>query len=202
MLRSVALGVPILTLVSTSALAQPSLAPPFAQPPPAQLPSASLVTEEPEVIVTSYRDQILIASAIGVGSFIGGGLAEEPGGGDTPASNALFAIGGISMMFAPPIIHFAHGEIGRGLGSLGIRYALGSVGAWVAMSMYECDEEHDWFCKLDALGPGMLVGVSVASLIDAFAMTEQRTYRTRGRVLAPVVSATSDGGRIGLAGTF
>jgi hypothetical protein len=50
----------------------------------------------------------------------------------------------------------------------------------------------------------MLVGVSVASLIDAFAMTEQRTYRTRSteRVLTPIVLPSSNGGQLGLAGTF
>ncbi len=192
MLRPFAFAVPILTLLSSSAVAQPSVTP-LLQPAP--------MVEAPEVVITSYRNEILVASALGVGAFLAGGLAEEPGGGDTEASDTLFAIGGIGMMFAPPVIHFAHGEYARGAGSLGLRWLGGSLGIAAAMAIHTCNSEQDWFCELDAIGPGLMVGVSVASLIDAFAMTEQRTYRPR-RVLAPVFAASSDGGQLGLAGTF
>lgn len=196
MVRPLAFAVPILTLAST-VHAQPSLVQPLAQPaaPPA----------EPELVVTSYSNQILIASGIGVASFLAAAAAEGPNGEDTPAFEKLWAVGMVSSFLAPPVIHFVHGEAGRGMGSFGMRVALASVGGLVAMGIDHCNADIDgWFCDLEAFAPGALVGVSVASLIDAFAMSEQRRYVTRPteRVLTPIVSASSSGGQLGLAGTF
>ena len=198
MVRPLAFGVSILTLaVSSSALAQPSLVQPLAQP-------AALRTE-PELVVTSYSNQILIASGIGVASFLAAAAAEGPNGEDTPAFEKLWTVGMVSTFLAPPVIHFAHGELGRGFGSFGLRGTLASLGGLAAMAIDHCDPDTDgWFCELEAFAPGALVGVSIASLIDAFAMSEQRRYVTRPteRVLAPIVSASSHGGQVGLAGTF
>lgn len=200
MLRSLALGVTFLTLASTSAFAQPSLTAPATNDPFARIPGE----DEPEVVTTSYRNEILIASGLGVGTYIAGAMAETPGGGDTEASDTLFAVGALGMMFAPGVVHAAHGEYGRGALSVVMRWAAGGLGAMAAMSLSTCDPSKDFLCELDALGPGMLVGVSIASLVDAFAMTSQTTYRPRRaeRVLTPMVSATSSGGQLGLAGTF
>lgn len=197
MLRSVALAVPILTTVAGAAHAQPSLAPvrdPILEP-----------VEVPEMIeeTTTYRDQILVASGIGLAAFLGGMAAEKPGGGDTDASETLMGVGFLTVTFAPPAIHLAHGEIARGFGSVGLRWGLGMLGAVVAVSIHECDSTNDWFCELDAIGPGFLVGLSAASLIDAFGMSEQKRWRPRTeRTWTPVVAASSQGGQLGLAGTF
>jgi hypothetical protein len=199
MVRPLAFAVPILTLASSSAFAQPpSLAQPLMQP-------ASPVSTEPEVVVSSYRNQILIASGIGAAAFLGAAAAEGPDGEDTPAFEKLWTVGMVSTFLAPPIVHFAHGEGDRGVGSFVMRWAGASLGGMISMRLTSCDPDVDGlFCDLSAFAPGALVGVSVASLIDAFARTDVRTYRTRPteRVLAPIVSASSSGGQVGVAGSF
>jgi hypothetical protein len=199
MVRPVALAVSILTFALTSsALAQPSLVQPLPQP----------VSPAPQVAEDDgYRNQILLASALGVGAFLGGAAAEGPDGRDTSASDALFAVGGITTFIVPPIIHFAHGELGRGGGSFGVRYGLAGIGALVGMSAYSCNEDEEFLCKMNGIGPGMLVGVAIASLIDAFAIAKQPTSeepKRRGplRVFQPVVTTTNGGGQVGLVGTF
>ncbi len=195
MVRPLVLAVSILTLAST-AYAQPSLVQPLVQP-------AAPAAADPELVVTSYSNQILIASGIGVASFLAAAAAEGPDGEDTPAFEKLWTVGMVSSFLVPPVIHFAHGEGARGLGSFGMRVAIASVGGLVAMGIDNCNPDSDgWFCDLEAFAPGALVGISVASLIDAFAMSEQRRYVTRERTFAPIVSASSSGGHVGLAGTF
>ncbi|MFN0249583.1 MAG: hypothetical protein ACKV2T_22045 [Kofleriaceae bacterium] len=185
--------------LTSSALAQPSLVQPLPQP---VSPAPAPHDEED----AGYRNQILIASGLGMAAFLGAAAAEGPNGEDTPAFSALFAVGGITTFLAPPIIHFAHGELGRGGGSFGVRYGLAAIGALVGMSARSCNEDEDFLCKMDGIGPGAFVGVAIASVIDAFVITKQPESReaTRRpvRVFQPVVTATQSGGQVGLVGTF
>ena len=194
MLRRLALAAPILTLVTSTALAQPSLVEP--------LPAPASPTEPP-IEVTSYRSHILVASGLGIAALVGGAMAEGEDGRDTQASEALFGIGMATTFLAPPLVHIAHGEAKRGLASLGLRWGMASIGGFVAVAAANCDPDVDgWFCDLEAFAPGALAGVAVASLIDALTLTEQRRIRPTERTFAPVLSASSSGGHIGLAGTF
>lgn len=183
-------AIPILSLlVPASALAQPAE--------PAQ-----------EEATTSYRHQTLAVDGIGLALLVAGGLSEGENGRDTDASNALFTVGGLTMLLGAPIIHGARGHTGRAAGSFLMRAGLASGGMVVAIAMNSrCGDGHaaeegalfgdDFLCELDYIGYGMLGGLVVASVIDAAFMTDEAIEP--GSQWAPQVAATSDGVRVGAA---
>jgi hypothetical protein len=156
---------------------------------------------EPEPVTTSYRGYTLAADATSLALLLAGAHLERPGGGDTRESDALFTVGGLGAFFASPIIHLARGHGGRAMSSFLIRGVLASAGMYTGIIMMSGCE--GLLCELDGIGPGMFGGLVVASLIDAaFFTTEVREVREDARTWTPQVSASSEGARIGVAGTF
>jgi len=159
---------------------------------------------------TSYRSQTLVADGVGLALLVGGGLAESGNGRDTGASDAMFTVGGLTIVFATPIIHGARGHGGRAVGSFLMRGGLAAGGALLATAMNSgCHDsqppsegawfDDDFLCELDYIGYGMIGGLVLASVIDAAFMTDEPTDPARW---APQVAASHDGVRVGAMFTW
>jgi hypothetical protein len=147
---------------------------------------------------TSYAGYTLAADATSLALLVGGALSEGENGRDTGASNALFTAGALGAFFGSPIIHSIRGHRDRAMGSFGIRGVFASAGMYVGLIMAAGCE--GLLCELDGIGPGVFGGLVVASLIDAAFLTTE--IRERPPTWTPQVSASSEGARIGIAGTF
>jgi len=158
----------------------------------------------------SYRAETLSADAVGLGLLIGGALSEGENGRDTGTSESLFTLGLASTVLATPIIHFAHGERERAVGSFLMRWGSMAAGGLLAIMLNSgCGDgmpppegalfDDDFLCELDYVGYGVLGGVVVASAIDAAFMTDKPTRESSWR---PQLAASRDGVRVGTMWTW
>ena len=154
--------------------------------------------ERREVTTTHYYGQTLTADALSLGLFVGGMYAEGESGRDTETSNALMSAGLLGGFFASPVIHFSRGHIDRGVESMLLRGGLASLGMVVGVETASCGD-NEILCGFDRIGPGVLVGLTVASVIDAATLTEE-THEEPTWV--PHVAASSRGVQVGIAATF
>ena len=119
----------------------------------------------PDVATSGHRWygwQTLLADAtaalVGIGGYLGQRDVDVP----------MVVAGGVYALGAP-VVHWAHGNTGRGFGSLGLRLLLpvgGALLALVATSGQPCG--HD--CGLGDAAVGAVVGMAAASAIDASAL--------------------------------
>jgi hypothetical protein len=126
--------------------------------------AAALLASSPAAAEESrrYGWQILIADVASVGTLFAGSAAHE---------GLAVGVGAFSYIAVSPAIHLAHGEVGRGLGSLGLRLALPLAGMYVGSAASAGE--------LDGAGAGMLAGVATATLLDAaFLARESRRRET------------------------
>ena len=124
------------------------------------------------------------------------------------------ALGGY--VLGGPIVHLAHGEIGRAAGSLGLRAGLPVAGAasgylLVTATAGDC---HGDLCGLTAVVFGALggmLGVVAATIIDPAALAYEKVPdakpahapKPRSVALAPLAGPRKEGGfEVGLGGTF
>ena len=126
------------------------------------------------------------------------------------------AVGGY--VLGGPIVHVAHGEIGRAAGSLGLRTGLPLAGAASgylvgAATTGDC---HGDLCGLTAVvfgAVGGVLGVVAATIIDPAALAYEKVpdakvadvpaRKPRALALAPLAGPRKDGGfDVGLGGTF
>jgi len=177
----------VTALVATTLVA---VAPAAAQPLPPDTPTET---------TSSYASWTLGADGVSIALLLAGAAAEGDGGRDTDASNTLFMTGFFGSVFATPIIHGIRRHPDRALGSFALRAGLGSLGAYLGVATASCDHNTDTFCDLERIGPGFLVGIVIAGVIDAATMT---TERHPAPTWAPVVSGDSHGVQLGLAGSF
>ena len=162
--------------VAGVAHAQPSLAPQLepAQPAP-----------EPET--TSYRAYTMTADAISIAALAGSFASEGAHGGDSAATGPL-------------IIHGIRGHGGRAVASWLLREGAMGAGMIIGVASATCTPDQ-WFCGLDRLGPGLLGGLIVASVIDAAFLTDE-THEAATASWTPVLAPRQGGGTIGLAAAF
>jgi len=97
---------------------------------------------------------------------MGIGLSEV----STPATDpgevlTLVGLGGF--LVGGPVIHFAHGNSDRGLGSLGLRTALPLALGSLLYYMNDSCGHGDFICEEGAAVAGGLLGMLAASTIDA-----------------------------------
>jgi hypothetical protein len=152
----------------------------------------------PDDVVTHYYAQTLTVDATSIGLFVAGALSEGPNGRDSSATGALYTAGVLGAAFGSPMVHLLHGHSDRAFYSWGIRSLLGGLGATVGIITASCSDQ-ELFCGLDRLGPGLMIGYGVASLIDASMLTEER------RPVAswmPLVGPTRGGLQLGLTATW
>lgn len=105
-----------------------------------------------------------------------------------------------------PIVHWSHGNVGRGFGSLGLR--VGAPLLLAAAFVSGCDGDGDMGCLGEAL-IGLLLGSGAAIAIDA-AVIARDTVEVEDEVsfslgparVTPTVGITDSQGRVMLVGTF
>ena len=175
--------------VAGVAHAQPSLAPQLepAQPAP-----------EPET--PSYRAYTMTADAISIAALVGSFASEGANGGDSAATGPLMFLGVLGGAWAAPIIHGIRGHGGRAVASWLLREGAMGAGMIIGVASATCTPDQ-WFCGLDRLGPGLLGGLIVASVIDAAFLTDE-THEAATASWTPVLAPRQGGGTIGLAASF
>lgn len=152
--------------------------------------AAEEAPEQPETRTIWYGWQTLIVDAGVVGATL---VTKNPG----------VAVGGLTL--GAPIVHWAHGNVGRGFASLGIRVGtplLTTFGV-VALAMGSGSR----------MGPGLGefglgLGAVIASVLDAFVLARttevippRQPAASRWSV-EPRISASPSGASAGLGGTF
>ncbi len=160
-------------------------------------PAAPAPVYESITTTERYGYQIALAD----GAAIAAGLATENGG----AMIGLYLAGG-------PIIHFSHGQVGRGFLSLGLRVGLPYLGAIVGAAVGESNcqgVDDEWFCGVGELLLGGALGAVAASVIDWTVLAKKTTTMEReslfqvGSVRAnPNLGVTRGGVSLGLSGSF
>lgn len=118
-------------------------------------------------------------------------------------------------LFGAPVVHFAHGNPGRGVGSLALRMILPSIGfAFGYAAFHRSDRSEEWF-NFSGLAEGMLFGLGgVASCValDASVFSYERAAdasdaqapaRARYKVsVSPQIGYVRGGALAGMGGTF
>lgn len=169
----------IVSAMTTRSHAQPASASPALAPPsmvaPREVPTTAPATEW-------YGWQILIAD----GTMLGLAAATRSGG-------ALYGWLGTGAL-----VHWTHGNVGRGLASIGLRASLPLLGAYIGI--HSAGDCHSDWC---GFGEGLLggfLGLATAEVLDVSLLG--REPARRGPTISPVVRADDSSVRLGLAGQF
>lgn len=155
----------------------------------------------PPVETTSYRAFTMAADGISIASVLGSFVTEGPDGRDTKASNTLLVLGLVGGSFATPIIHAVRGHGGRAVASYLIRTGAMTIGGLAGIASASCSSGTD-SCGLDRIGPGVVGGLIVASVIDAAFLTDETTERLATSTWSPVIAPRHGGGTVGIAAAF
>jgi hypothetical protein len=172
----------------------PGMTPPSHETAVPPLPQASADSDEGE----RYGHYMLLADAATMSMSI----AAESG--------ELFLA---SYLLTGAVVHFANGEVGRGLGSIGLRAGLPLVGGLAGAAAADgCSGE---LCGLGHIAVGMMLGMGTALVVDWVALArksgpERRhskgtptMFRFAGVRANPTLAPTRKGGlAMGLTGSF
>jgi hypothetical protein len=153
-----------------------------------------------------YGYQILLADGASLGCVLLGAGTDSSG---------LPALGGVGYVFGGPIVHFAHGEVGRGFGSLGLRVGLPVLGVLVGVGGTSDDSGPDspdgsagGQEGLAAAAVGAMIGMVGAVVLDSAALAYEQVPvdpRKKGRdalQLVPTVGWSPTGVSFGLVGAL
>ena len=111
-----------------------------------------------------YGGQTLAADGIALLLVVAGAAVAGSSGSDESAGEAFMVLGLMTYGFGGPIVHFAHKNVGGGLGSLGVRIAVPIVAG--ALGCAADDNQSEWGCIGGAAAGGAL-GILAAVIIDA-----------------------------------
>jgi hypothetical protein len=115
---------------------------------------------------------------------------------DTPSSNIANTLGWLSVgtfVAGGPIVHFAHGSAGKGLGSLALRVGLPIVAGGLGAMAERTQCSGGDFCGLGGTFLGGLAGVVGTIVIDSAVLGHERVPAHAGN--APMLSLSADGQR-------
>jgi hypothetical protein len=121
--------------------------------------------------------------------------------GNESAEGALLLSGALGYWLAPGIIHLAHGHVGRGFGSVGMRFGMPMAGAFVGLAAASgC---RGFLCETNGAAIGTLIGMAGAIAIDAavFAYDDPKPFDPiEARRLVPVATFGPRHAWLGLQG--
>jgi len=155
-----------------------------------------------------YGWQVLLVD-LGALAFSAAALAAD--------SRALVYTAGAVQFFGPPIVHWTHGRVGAGFGSMGMRLALPLLGAFVGYGTTECTVRYssygyasgeDCSDQSTALVIGLAAGQIIASVLDIAALSYETdsvaTARRapRGPQWSASIVPTPHGLQLGVGGSF
>jgi hypothetical protein len=148
-------------------------------------PGVTSAQGRPEMVEVRYRygGQILAVDALAVGLTL---AAPEPG-------LIVAGLGG-------PLVHLAHGNPGRALGSAAMRVGLVYGGGARRAATASCGNG-EFLCGLGEAAVGATLGYLVAVGVDASTLA-QGTRLERAPTWAPQLAASRDRVHLGLAATF
>jgi hypothetical protein len=149
---------------------------------------------EPETRWYGYQNMLA-----DLGGVVIGGLAISAQSGE------LAGLAVATYAFGSPAVHWAHGNVGKGFGSLGLRIVAPAVGAGLGCL---ADNSHGDYGCLGGLAGGVLVGTLAAVVVDYAVLADEDVPRgaaARPR-LTPRVALVPESGHlmpsVGLGGTF
>lgn len=147
-----------------------------------------------------YGWQVLLADVVGGALSSAGALANESG---------LVIAGGAVQLVGPPTIHWLHGRVGAGFGSLGLRVGGPLLGGLAAAGIQDASG-----FNIDSIGVGLgaATGALIAAVIDVAVLSHERVSRPQTELrahrpsawerLVPGTSFGSSGAAITLQGAF
>jgi hypothetical protein len=189
-----------------AAVPPPTTAAPAATAPATQQPPAP-VAPPPRYEKVWYGYQTLIADAISIPLFAVGATTKTDG---------LTGAGYVGFALGAPVIHWVHGNVGKGFGSLGIRVGapptlalFGALGGVIA----DGGRGNTGDSALTGAWVGVGIGVAAAVVVDAagFAYTKELVEpsttptakaRENGFAFSPTFDVRKDHATLGVAGTF
>lgn len=120
---------------------------------------------------------------------------------NSSASSVFAVVSASTFLCGAPVVHFAHGHVGKGFGSLGLRLGLPVGGALIAAAIARpCGGD---FGCLGESALGFLVGTGSAIAIDAAVLANEEVSRPRqGLVATPVVAAVPGQAWAGVRASF
>lgn len=154
--------------------------PPVAEPLP-EAPPVMIVTPRAEVkkwVDVSYSSETMLLDGVAVAMFAYGVATEtEP----------LPGLGILTYAFAPPVVHFTHGNVGKGFADAGIRiispFLFAMPGLMIAIAASPNDHE-ERKTAMDIGGyTGMALGAAFAMAVDALLFAKERVPEERAYMI-------------------
>jgi hypothetical protein len=174
-------------LVATIGIAVPSFAMGRGEdipPHPNSLPAEGDPEEEPDVASGQrkvwYGWQTLLADGAALGFTMGVAIGASEAPVALVGGTTLYAVGG-------PTVHFAHGNVGKGFVSFGLRVGLPAVGMLSGILLELATCSGSWGCGLVGGMVGLGAGGITAIVIDASVVAYDKvpTRRSTKTVAAP-----------------
>lgn len=183
---------------------------PTPQPAPAPTPAPAPYKPSTHTEKTWYGWQNLVVDAASI-TVLAIGVANWNGGA------GLRVAGGLGYVFGSPTVHWIHGNIGPGFGSLGMRVLLPPIGLVVGLVVGAISAAGDGSSRSneETLATGMIagffIGVAIPVALDAAVLgweknevpNTARAPKAPTLSMRPILTPTAGGGAFGgLGGTF
>jgi hypothetical protein len=126
-------------------------------------------------------------------------------GGAASNVGALGGFGLVGYVAGAPIVHFAHGHVGTGFASAGLRVGLPIVGALIGFAAEDCHGGGE-FCGLGGAAVGLLVGGAAAITLDAAVLAREEVKPEPGPIqrlgISPVLDPQKRLAAVKVSGAF
>lgn len=156
----------------------------------------------PGTLRSWYGWQVLISDAASLTLV----AAEAASGSDSSGRRGAVTLGGLGYVLAPAIIHIVHGRVAMAPASVGVRLFVPVAGMLLGSAADDCQNPTDGQLFCHGAVPGLLVGLAVASALDAGLFSWEnppREARTKPELgFTPVLSPDGKRAELRAYGTF
>jgi hypothetical protein len=174
----------------------------MAEDPPQTWPQAPPAHEETKDTVWYGWQTLAVILATTAPFGISAATAGTSAGGASFAFTTPLAAAGLLM--GGPIVHWAHGHIGRGFGVLGAELGVGTLGALIGGGLMVAGGGGGGDLgglAVVAVGCGVgVLGIMIVNIVDVATSFEERPRASA--TISPTVSVQRGGGTVGLTGAF